>query len=134
MTLLQTTAFNPWKEIDRFLGGDPRGAAWRPAFDILETDDAYLLRGDLPGIPQKEIEVRLEDGVLTVSGDRSLPVPEGEPRALRRQRPSGKFRRRFILPEDVNGDEIKATYARGVLELAIPKAAPVDRSRLITVN
>ena len=134
MTLLQHTSFNPWKEIDRFFSPITDQPTWMPAFDIAETDEAFVLRGDLPGVPQKDIEVRLEDNVLTVRGERKIAQPQGEPRLIRLRRPNGKFLRRFSLPKDVNRDEVKASYVDGVLELVIPKQAPVDTSRLITVN
>lgn len=134
MTLLHHPSFNPWKEFDRIFGPVKDDASWTPSFDIVETDQAFVLRGDLPGVPQKGIEVRLEDDVLTVRGERKIAPPEGEPRFIRLRRPSGKFLRRFALPKAVNRDEVKATFVNGVLELVIPKQEPVDTSRLIAVN
>ena len=134
MTLLRTPSFNPWKDFDRLLGSSPDAAPWMPAFDITETDEAFVLHGDLPGVSQKDIEVRLDENVLSVSGERSVSEADGGPRFIRRRRPSGKFRRRFVLPENVNHDDVKASYVNGVLELIVPKQVPVDRSRLIEVN
>ena len=134
MTLLHHPSFNPWKELDRIFDAVSDDAGWTPSFDIAETDQAFVLRGDLPGVPQKDIEVRLEDDVLTVSGERKISRPEDEPRLICLCRPSGKFLRRFALPKDVNRDEVKATYVNGVLKLVVPKQEPVDTSRLIAVN
>lgn len=134
MTLLHHPSFNAWKDFDRLVGTFANAPAWVPAFDITETDEAFVLRGDLPGVSQEDIEVRLEDNVLGVSGERTVSQTEEGPRFIRLQRPSGKFRRRFALPENVNQDEVKASYVNGVLELVVPKQEPVDRSRLIAVN
>ena len=134
MTLLHHPSFNPWRDFDRLFGAVASGPAWLPAFDVTETDEAFVLRGDLPGVAQEDIEVRLEDGVLSVSGERAVSETDGGPRFIRLQRPSGKFRRRFALPENVNQDEVEASYANGVLKLVVPKQEPVDRSRLIAIN
>ena len=93
MTLLHHNTFNPWSDADRLFGTLRNEASWAPAFDIEETDAAYVLRGDIPGMPQKDIEVRIEDGVLSLRGERK--PPEAPPRFSRRERPHGKFLRRF---------------------------------------
>lgn len=134
MTLLRHTAFNPWREIDRLVGTFPSDPRWRPAFDISETDDAYLITADLPGVAQKDIEVRIEDGRLTVRGERTGASPDNEVRCQCNERPRGKFARRFRLPDNVKEDEVEASYKHGVLVLTLPKHEPVDTSRLIAVN
>ncbi len=132
MTLLHHNTFNPWSDADRLFGTLRNEASWAPAFDIEETDAAYVLRGDIPGMPQKDIEVRIEDGVLSLRGERK--PPEAPPRFSRRERPHGKFLRRFRLPDEVDADGVKASYVDGVLELTLPKREPVDTSRLIPVH
>lgn len=137
MTLLHTAhtpSLNPWREFELLLGATPEGAAWTPAFDVTETDTAFVLHGDLPGLTQKDIEVRIEDDVLTVSGERKALRSEDEQQALRLRRPVGVFRRRFTLPDTVNSEAVQASYTNGVLELVLPKQEPVDRSRIITVS
>lgn len=132
MTLLHHKAFNPWSDVDRLFGSLMNEASWTPVFDIEETDAAYVLRGDIPGVPQKEIEVRIENGVLSLQGQRKQS--EVGSRFSRRERPHGKFLRRFRLPEEVDADGVKASYADGVLELSLPKREPADSSRLIPVH
>ena len=132
MTLLPYNAFNPWREVNRFCGAPEYKTSWAPRFDIAETDKAFVLRGDLPGVTQKDVEVRIDDGLLSVSGERK-PAADEE-RFSRRERPDGKFARRFWLPDTVDADGIKASYADGVLELTLPKQDPPDNARLIPVN
>ena len=134
MTLLRPNAFNPWRDFDRIFAALDQGGGWVPSFDSKVTDAAYVLTGDLPGMEQKELEVRVEDGVLTVRGERKAPEAGDAVRWHRRERPRGKFARAFRLPEDVNEAEVKATYENGVLELTLPRQEPVDTSRLIPVS
>ncbi len=137
MTLLHTAStpsVNPWREFELLFGAAPERAAWTPAFDVTETDTAYVLHGDLPGLTQKDIEVRIEDDVLTVSGERKALPSEGKQQALRLRRPAGMFRRRFTLPDTVNSENVHASYTNGVLKLLLPKQESVDRSRIITVS
>ena len=131
MRLLQHNPFH-WADRVRFFEPPCEGNGWVPEFDLRETDEAFVLQGDIPGLTQKDLEVRVEDGVLSVSGER--PQPADEVRFSRRERPHGKFRRSFRLGEDVDDENVKASYEGGVLELTLPKREPVDTSRLIPVN
>ena len=131
MRLLQHNPFH-WADRVRFFEPPREGNGWVPEFDLRETDEAFVLQGDIPGLTQKDLEVRVEDGVLSVSGER--PQPADEVRFSRRERPHGKFRRSFRLGEDVDDENVKASYEGGVLELTLPKREPVDTSRLIPVN
>ncbi len=134
MTLLHHNAFNPWRDIDRLFGSLHDDRQWTPAFDIKEADDAYTLAGDLPGLAQKDIEVRVEDSILTVRGERKS-ADDGDRNSYRRtERRHGKFARAFRLPDDVNEEEMKAAYENGVLVLTLPKQEPVDTARVIAVN
>lgn len=132
MTLLQHSAFSPWRDIDRFFDALASAPRWRPAFDTGETEAAYVLRVDIPGVPPKDIEVRIEGDLLTVRGERSQS--ETATRFGRRERSHGKFVRRFRLADTVDTDAVEASYVNGVLELTLPKKEPVDNSRLIPVN
>lgn len=113
-------------------GPGPIGAS-APAFDSEETDTAYRLSADLPGMDPKAIEVRVEDGVLTVPGERKLRVRSDKARSYHLERRHGKFERAVRLPDNVKETQVKATYRNGVLELTLPKD-PVDTARLITIN
>ena len=132
MRLLQHSPFIHWADPVRFFEPPREDNGWVPEFDIRETDDAFVLQGDIPGLTQKDLEVRVEDGVLSVSGER--PQPADEMRFSRRERPHGKFRRSFRLGDTVDDENVKASYEGGVLELTLPKREPVDTSRLIPVN
>ena len=134
MTMRHHTAFNPWRTLDRFFDAKPSRPSWAPAFDISENDSEFVLRGDLPGVSQGDIEVRVEDNILTVRAERKPADSEAEYRYSLVERPSGKFRRTFILPENVDYDSIKATFEDGVIELVLSKQELVDTSRLIPVN
>lgn len=132
MHMLQHTPFNPWKPAFRLLGGPTDPASWLPAFDITETDNAVVLRGDVPGVLQEDIEVRVEDGILTVRGERKRA--EKVNGFARSERLFGKFERTFRLGDSLDADGIKASYANGVLELTLPKREPAETSRLIPIN
>jgi HSP20 family protein len=108
-------------------------ADWVPAVDIVEEKDRFVLRADVPGVDPEDIDINMENGVLTVSGQR-IAETSGEAEGVQRlERSSGKFYRRFTLPETTNAEEISATSVNGILEVVIPKQ-PQARSRRITVN
>ncbi len=135
MRLLNHQSIGPWRDMDRLIGAFRDDASWVPAFDIEETDAAYVLRGDVPGMSQKDIEVRIDEGVLRVRGERqTVAAGEDRHRFSRRERRGGKFARRFWLPETVDTESVKASYVDGVLELTLPKREPEDTSRLIPVQ
>ena len=100
-------------------------ADWTPTVDINEYDEKFQLFVDLPGVDPQDVEITLEAGVLTISGERYRQAErEGEKVVARRsERGSGKFYRRFILPDTVDADKVKATDRFGVLEIMIPKKA-----------
>ena len=107
-------------------------AAWIPAVDIHEYDDRFALFVDLPGVDPAEVEITLADGVLTLSGQRRTEMPVGKESdvPMRIERGSGIFHRRFILPDSIDGDQIKATGRNGVLEISIPKQAKAQPRRI----
>jgi HSP20 family protein len=102
--------------------GNGSGArAWVPSVDVWETDDDVVYAFDLPGIPEDKISVEVEDGALTVSGERERThEPEGD-RFYRYERRFGSFARTIGLPQGVKDDAIKADYRDGVLEIRVPK-------------
>ncbi len=145
MTLMKTT--NPWslleefnREFARMMPGfaddDSRvvGSTWSPAVDIKEEDDRFVIRADIPGVPPEDIEVSMEQGVLTIKGHRKHEVEEGKEGWHRVERAYGTFMRRFALPENVDADKISATSKDGVLELVLPKAQQDDQPRKIKVQ
>ncbi|HEX7011812.1 MAG TPA: Hsp20/alpha crystallin family protein [Steroidobacteraceae bacterium] len=108
-------------------------AAWIPAVDIYEYDDRFELYVDLPGVPPENVEVTLENGVLTLSGERTrekaVDRNERETRA-RIERGTGRFHRRFILPDSIDAERIKAVGRNGVLEIEIQKQAKAQPRRI----
>ncbi len=95
---------------------------WSPAVDIKETDQAYEIHADLPGVKAEDIEVTMEEGVLTIKGTRESQKEEEKDNYKRVERFSGSFMRRFTLPDLADSTNVKATTKEGVLELVIPKA------------
>lgn len=94
---------------------------WIPAMDLVETQDHFILRADLPGLAEGDVSIELEDTVLTVSGERKVEHEEHEEGYYRVERATGAFSRSLTLPEGVNADSIEASFANGVLEIRVPK-------------
>lgn len=115
-------------------GADEETAAvtadWIPAVDIQEDADRYVLRADLPGVDPADIEITMENGMLTIRGDRSAErtIENGEYRRV--ERISGRFFRRFTLPDTADADKIAASGKHGVLEVTIPKHEKVQPRRI----
>lgn len=130
-------------EINRVFGlnaghpGDEDTAAvtadWMPAVDIREEKDRYVLRADLPGVNPEDIEITMESGVLTIRGERHGETMAEEQSYRRVERISGRFFRRFTLPDTADADNISATGKNGVLEVTIPKHEKM-KPRRITVK
>ena len=139
--------FEPWsyldllhRDLDRLAGS--RGAArdsqnpvadWVPAVDIIEEKARFVLRADVPGVKPEDIDVNMENGVLSVSGQRAEETTEEAEGIRRIERLSGRFYRRFTLPETANAEAISAKSANGILEVVIPKQ-PEIKARRITVE
>ena len=100
-------------------------AAWIPMVDIHEFKDRFELYVDLPGVDPNQVELTLDGGVLTLSGDRAEQQVsnkrDDEVEALRVERGHGRFHRRFVLPDTVDGEKVNATGKNGVLTITIPK-------------
>ncbi len=103
--------------------GDGGGALrrWIPAMDLVETDEDFVLRADLPGLAEGDVNIELEDNILTISGDRKSEHEERKEGYYRVERASGSFSRSLTLPEGVDPEGIKASFDRGVLQVRIPK-------------
>ena len=113
-------------EMNRYFSLTRAGAAnqeqdWMPAVDIREENNQYLLTADIPGVNRKDIEITLEEGVLTVKGERNTETDVSEQGYRRRERTHGTFMRQFTLPDTVNATGISASARDGVLEIMIPK-------------
>lgn len=96
--------------------------AWLPPVDILESKDAYLIRAELPGMKKEDFHLEVNDGTLTLTGERKAEAVSESMQYQRSERVTGKFARSFHLPRTVQQDGIKATYQDGILEIHVPKA------------
>jgi HSP20 family protein len=94
---------------------------WLPAMDLVETADRYVLRADLPGLSDGDVNVQLEDNVLTISGERKAEQEQHQEGYYRLERAFGEFSRSLTLPDGVDPDGVQAHFDRGVLEIRIPK-------------
>lgn len=139
---------DPWRvvtqlhrDLDRVFGapilqGDDAASAvanWAPAVDIREEPQQFVLHADLPGVQAEDIEVSLEQGILTVRGQRKLENREEQDGYRRVERVGGEFFRRFSLPDTADSQSVKARFTNGVLEVVIPKQQQV-LPRRITVE
>jgi HSP20 family protein len=94
---------------------------WIPAMDLVEHDDHFLLRADLPGLTEEDVSIELNDGALTVSGERKAEHTQRERGFYRLERQFGQFSRTLTLPDGIDPDAVKASFTNGVLEVRIPK-------------
>jgi HSP20 family protein len=115
MNRLFTTLF------DTPTGAAPTMSRWIPAMDFAETDDAYVLRADLPGLTPDDVSIELEHRVLTISGERRAEDMKEGTGWRRVERSFGKFQRSITLPEGVDADAVTASFDNGVLSVTIPK-------------
>jgi len=141
--------YDPWTLLQRFqedvnrLLGDGRIAPglegdessvvtsrWVPAVDIREERDRFVLQADIPGVDPKEIEVTMDNGVLTIKGERRLEESREENGFKRIERAYGTFYRRFSLPDTADAERISASGRNGVLEVVIPKQERVQPRRI----
>jgi len=145
------TRYEPWSvvsqlqnEINRVFGNlndadsSSATAEWAPAVDVLEYSDRFQLLLDVPGVEPKEVEITLDNGVLSISGTRNeekTVASKGTEQAQQQriERRMGRFYRRFILPDTVDADHVNASGRNGVLEIVIPKQ-PKAQPRRIAVT
>jgi HSP20 family protein len=100
----------------------PSISKWYPAVDVLESNDAYLIRAELPGMKREDIHVEVKDGMLVLSGERKSEKPVEGVEYRHVERVAAKFSRAFSLPETARPDGIEASYKDGILEIRLPKA------------
>ncbi len=139
---------NPWSlfdqlqhELNRSQGypaktddnGDVVTSDWAPAVDIKEEDKQFVLIADIPGVDPKDIEVHMENGILTIKGERESEKKTEREGYKRIEREHGVFYRRFTMPDGVNAEGIEAKSDHGVLTVSIPKQEAAQ-TRKITVN
>ncbi len=103
---------------------------WVPAMDIKEEEGRYLIRADVPGVDAKDLDITLDKGVLTLQGKRETQTEEDKSGLRRVERVSGRFYRRFNLPDTADSTVVSADYRHGVLEISIPKQAEAQPQRI----
>lgn len=110
---------------------DAATSAWTPAVDVREEEQRFVIAADVPGIDPADIEVTMEDGVLTIKGERKLETEQGGNHGQRRtERHHGVFYRRFTLPDSADAEQVSAQGKNGVLEVTIPKTATPQPKRI----
>jgi len=129
------TRFDPFRDLARLQEemsrafGDERlfrpgeSVGWTPACDIYEDDEALTLRFELAGVEPKDVDIRFENGVLTVRGERKLDREDKRDNYHRVERQYGTFTRSFTLPASVDGEKVRAEAKNGVLQVMLPKKA-----------
>ena len=151
-TLNKVIPWNSLREMDEaqnrlsrfFLGGFPNRigsgeirslavADWSPEVDISEDNHGYLLKADLPEMKKDDVRVTVEDGILSVSGERKCQKEDQKKKFHRIERSFGTFRRSFTLPEDADSTKVTAEFRDGVLKVHLP-TTPIARSKAIDVN
>lgn len=136
----QTPRRDFWREFDElfddffrddwFSAPRMRLARFNPAFDISETEDEIVLKGEVPGIDPEEIHIDLTDAQVTIRGEKKEELSERGASYQLMERSYGSFSRSFRLPCDVQDEKVKAIYSNEVLELRLPKATAVRRRRI----
>jgi HSP20 family protein len=144
---------NPWQELfdleremsdlgQRFFGTGwftpssrhSNGRTWRPAVDVFSRQGDLVVRAEVPGVdPEKDIDISVQDGVLTVRGERRFEDKTERENFYRFESSYGSFQRSIPLPNGVKVDDVKATYENGMLEVVIPKAGELTGARKIPV-
>lgn len=107
--------------------------AWAPAVDVYETENELVIKADLPEISEKELDVRVENNMLTIRGERRFEQKVKEENYLRMERAYGSFSRSFSLPNTVNTEAVKAEYKEGVLTLTLPNRAEL-KPKQVKIN
>jgi HSP20 family protein len=121
--------FNVWQGV----GGEDR--AWMPSVDVIEKNGDYEFKAELPGMKKEDIDVVFDNGELVIRGERKWEDEEKKENYRRVERRYGKFERRFVLPEQVKSDEVKAEYEDGVLSVVVPKIeAPKPKQIAVEVK
>jgi HSP20 family protein len=110
--------------------GQATTTAWAPALDISERTDAYLVTVELPGLKPEDLDLTMEDGLLTIQGERQFTSESSEQQFHRVERRYGTFRRSITLPAHVMAEGIQASFEDGVLQILVPKAEEATPKRI----
>ena len=98
------------------------GSTWAPRVDVTESDTTYAISAELPGLEERDVEVTVADGVLTLKGEKTAVEEEKRENYYRQERVYGRFERSFRLPDEVEADKVEAHFKNGVLTVGLPKS------------
>ena len=136
----RNVASDPFHLFDQLFGPQLRAqggdgpARYIPHMDVIDDEGALRLDVELPGMEEKDVELIVEDGVLTLRGEKKRERELEEGGRYRLERAYGSFERRLHLPDEVDADGATATYKQGVLSIVLPKVEPVSKARRIDVK
>jgi HSP20 family protein len=140
---MKLTPWEPLRELDDFfhhyanLAGRSLlrndGRSWSPAANISETEQEYLIKAELPEVKREDIKVTLQNGIITLSGERKQEKETRDENEIRVESIYGTFLRSFSLPDNVDPDKVQAEAKDGVLRIRIPKTGP-GKPRSVSVN
>jgi len=133
VTTLQDQFNRLYNDVFERKGEETSLSAWAPAVDIYETEHDLVIEADVPDVDPKDLDIRVENNILTIRGDRKFEKKVNEENYLRVERSYGSFARSFTLANTVNADAIKAEYQNGVLALSLPKRGEA-KPKQIKVN
>jgi HSP20 family protein len=129
------------KQLNRIFGRFPARAEtgsevltmadWAPTVDITETDSAYMIKGEIPGVNKEDVKVTIEDGMITMRGERKQEKEEKDKKYHRIERSYGSFLRSFRVPDDVDENAVKAEFKDGMINVTLPKS---DKSKPKSIN
>lgn len=141
-----TTRYEPWSLLNQLqrelmdgsraapAEGSVATAEWTPAVDIKERADGYVLFADVPGVRPEDIDVTMENGILTLRGSRNTEAGAAREGYKRVERVHGSFYRRFSLPDTADAEGISARYQNGVLEIVIPKRTAIQPKKIVITS
>ena len=149
LTRLESTGgWNPWKEFEQMekrlstmfgrplvaSNGDRKEAisvaTWSPLVDITEDDEEYVVKAEIPDMKKEDINIKVHDDVLTLSGERKYEKEETGKKFHRIERAYGRFMRSFALPEDADASKISAEYREGMLRVHLPKSEQAQKKAI----
>ena len=145
MAITRFTYRNPWQELDQLtsrlgqvfaseMPASANGGSWTPAVNVEESGEELVLTAEVPGMTREDIEIELENNVLTIRGEKALERSVGDDKRYHVwERRYGSFQRSFTLPRTVRGDDIRAEYEHGILTVRMPKS-PEAKSRKIEIG
>jgi HSP20 family protein len=111
-------------DVVKTVGVKPFSGTAYPKVNVYDYDDKIGIVAEIPGLDKKQLSVEVEDGVLTISGDKHSMFKEDEARVIRRELKHSSFKRSFQLGEELNGDEVSANFKDGILSVSVPKIEP----------